>query len=249
MKFFFFTFILFFAFFSCRDNSLPKSDHDCIYQFGGAVMSKNFTKQKKLSTGVALDSLLILTTYSNAPYFELISPTSDGRYPRIRKNNFTLYYATIQNDIQIDTFSISVDNVSGNGFQVVGISKIGKSKFKDVVANPITDNISNDAYDKLISKKSDAIYKMSLIFQGQPTEDELREKLDRCIKLYGFQPSEENYNKFGSVLIGLVESDSQVYTELELLECVSETRKKTSKNVNLKFADTAATCSVLMSAK
>jgi hypothetical protein len=242
-------FSLFFLLFSCKNNSLPKSDHDCIGQFGAAVMSKNFDKQKKLSSGAALDSLLILSTYSDRPYFELISPTSNGRYLPIRKNTFTKYYVAIHNDTAIDTFSISVDNVSGNGFQVVGISKIGKTKIRSIVANTDENKIVKNDYDASMSEKSDAIYKMSQIFQGNPSEDELEDKLDRCIKLYGYEPNEENYNKFGSVLVTLVESDNKIYSELQLLECIIDVRKDTPKNMNLKFASTAATCAVLMGSK
>jgi hypothetical protein len=112
-----------------------------------------------------------------------------------------------------------------------------------------TTSVMSDEEIAKFLPKSEAIYKMSKIFQGNPSEDELKDKLDRCIKLYGFEPNEENYNKFGSVLIDLAQSDNNVYTELELLDCITDVRRKTSKNIQLKFPDTAATCSVLMSSK
>jgi hypothetical protein len=151
-----------------------------------------------------------------------------------------------KNTSTVETNSITVDTTS---VYTPGVTPYDKDGNVIDTTSVMTDE-EIDAYINGDKKpQSEAIYKMSKIFQGNPSEDELKDKLDRCIKIYGFQPNEENYNKFGSVLISLVESDSNHYTELELLECITDVRSRTPKNVQLKFADTAANCSVTMSSK
>lgn len=83
--------------------------------------------------------------------------------------------------------------------------------------------------------------KLSIIFAGNYSEEEIEIAMNRALKLYGFELTNENYNKVGSVLLELTKNDGNVYTEMELLRYTTKIHQK-----NTKFADMAAMASVFL---
>jgi hypothetical protein len=51
-----------------------------------------------------------------------------------------------------------------------------------------------------------AVEKMAVAFEGNPSQQDIRAKLDRALTLYGTEISEENYNRAGSTLVALRKS-------------------------------------------
>ena len=44
---------------------------------------------------------------------------------------------------------------------------------------------------------------MASVFEGKPSKQAIQEKLDRAFELYGVAKTEENYKRYGSVLVAL----------------------------------------------
>ncbi len=61
-----------------------------------------------------------------------------------------------------------------------------------------------------------ALQQMSDVFEGNPSESTIKEKLDRALRMYGLEPTEENYNRAGSVLAKL--TDDNGVSEMAILE-------------------------------
>ena len=66
---------------------------------------------------------------------------------------------------------------------------------------------------------SEALDKMFAVFVGNHSKGEIQLNLDQALRLYGVQISEDNYNRYGSVLVRL-RRDIGGATEMEILEHV-----------------------------
>jgi len=78
-----------------------------------------------------------------------------------------------------------------------------------VVAKPV--ETVRSAVDQM-----SALDKMSVAFEGHPSRDQVKAKLDRALTLYQTDITEENYSRAGSTLVG-IRKDTGVH-EIEILE-------------------------------
>lgn len=62
-----------------------------------------------------------------------------------------------------------------------------------------------------------ALDKMELVFQGGHSKERIKSKLDQAFRLYGVPINEDNYNRYGSVLVRLRKEIGGA-TEMEILD-------------------------------
>lgn len=93
----------------------------------------------------------------------------------------------------------------------------------------ITTNVS--------AQKTSALEMMSTVFKGNYSQEQIKLKLDKVMRLYGFTISEENYDGAGSTLAYV--TDKSDIPEMEILKCMEISY---NPKVKATFADMAAIC-------
>lgn len=83
----------------------------------------------------------------------------------------------------------------------------------------------------------DALKQMEVAFIGNPSEQDIKTKLDQAFTLYKTERSEENYSRAGSVLVSLRKESKNNVTEMEILDYMIRSH---AENVNMSFPDAAA---------
>lgn len=89
--------------------------------------------------------------------------------------------------------------------------------------------------------QTDAITKMTTVFQGGSSKSHIKSKLDQMMTLYNLPITEEYYNRVGSVLVGL-ENEYGV-PEMDILQCVIDAH---TPGVKIEFTSTAALCTIMI---
>ena len=87
--------------------------------------------------------------------------------------------------------------------------------------------------------------KMSAVFVGHPSQQEIKRHVDNTLREYGLPISEDNYNRVGSVLVRLrqqAESDGRHVTEMQILACAEAANPHKSK-VMVQLPDMLGLCS------
>jgi hypothetical protein len=80
-----------------------------------------------------------------------------------------------------------------------------------------------------------------LAFVGKPTRREIKSQLDIALRLYGMQPTEENYSRAGSALVVLRKQNGT--PEMAILNYMIRSHVE---GVNLSFPEAAAIASVML---
>ena len=63
-----------------------------------------------------------------------------------------------------------------------------------------------------------ALDTMSIVFQGKHTKRQIQSRLDQAFRLYGIPITEENYLRYGSILVSLRRDAGSSATEMEILD-------------------------------
>jgi hypothetical protein len=79
--------------------------------------------------------------------------------------------------------------------------------------------------------------KMAAVFVGSPSRALIKAQMDRALDLYGLPIDEENYNRYGSVLVRMRQESG--VPEMEMLRFVIALREG-SPDVNIKLTDAIA---------
>ena len=88
---------------------------------------------------------------------------------------------------------------------------------------------------------TDPLDQAVLAFVGNSTRAEIKSRLDVALRLYGLQPTEENYSRAGSVLVGLRKQNGT--PEMAILDYMIRSHVE---GVNLSFPGAAAIASVML---
>lgn len=83
----------------------------------------------------------------------------------------------------------------------------------------------------------DSLEKMAAVFVGFPSKALIKAQMDRALKLYGLPIDEENYNRYGSVLVRMRQESG--VKEMEMLRFVIALREE-SPDVDIKLTDAIA---------
>ena len=95
------------------------------------------------------------------------------------------------------------------------------------------------AIAKIGQLATDPIAQMSLTFQDNPPQEEIREKLDGVLKLYGLEVNNENRSQAGRTLVALRKEHG--HSEMQILD-----KMLTSPTDGTKFDEAAARISAGM---
>lgn len=95
------------------------------------------------------------------------------------------------------------------------------------------------AMAKMGKLATDPIAQMSLEFEGNPPQDQIREELDKALIMYGLEANNENRGSAGRVLVALRKEHG--HSEMAILE------KMLNTTAEGKFEDAAAKISATMS--
>ncbi|HEX2207571.1 MAG TPA: hypothetical protein VHG93_07795 [Longimicrobium sp.] len=87
----------------------------------------------------------------------------------------------------------------------------------------------------------DALDQAVLAFVGNPARTEIKSRMDVALRLYGLQPTEENYSRAGSVLVTLRKQNGT--PEMAILDYMIRSHVD---GVNLSFPEGAAIASVFL---
>ena len=97
------------------------------------------------------------------------------------------------------------------------------------------------------SSKS-ALAMLELAFEGDYSRQEIKLRIDRVMQLYGLPITEENYSRFGSVLVALRKETG--VPEMEILTCMSAADYRNTLNQNIlpqeAVIEAAAICSATL---
>jgi len=63
-----------------------------------------------------------------------------------------------------------------------------------------------------------ALDTMLIVFQGKHTKREIQSRLDQAFRVYGIPVTEENYMRYGSILVSLRRDAGSSATEMEILD-------------------------------
>ena len=63
-----------------------------------------------------------------------------------------------------------------------------------------------------------ALDTMSIVFQGKYSQRQVQARLDEAFRLYGIPSTEENYMRYGSILVSLRRDAGSSATEMEILD-------------------------------
>ncbi|MGB5178349.1 MAG: hypothetical protein WBP44_06435 [Gammaproteobacteria bacterium] len=63
-----------------------------------------------------------------------------------------------------------------------------------------------------------ALDRMSIVFQGKHSIRQIQSRLDHAFRLYGVPITEENYIRYGSILVSLRRDAGSSVTEMEILD-------------------------------
>jgi len=85
-------------------------------------------------------------------------------------------------------------------------------------------------------KDMGALEKMEIAFIGNPSKEEIKDKLDLALELYKTEITEENYSRAGSTLVALRKESKTGVTEMEILEYMIDSHVD---NVNMSFPNMA----------
>jgi hypothetical protein len=83
----------------------------------------------------------------------------------------------------------------------------------------------------------DALEKMAAVFVGAPSRERIKSNLDRTLILYGLPIGEENYNRYGSVLVRMRQESG--ISEMELLQFVISLREE-APDIDVSLTDAIA---------
>lgn len=97
--------------------------------------------------------------------------------------------------------------------------------------------------DKSSSKNVSALDQMAVVFEGKPSKEEIKVKLDQAIKLYGLEITEDNYNRAGSALVSLRKASKAGVTEMEILDYMI---RSYADNAKMSFADMAGLAATML---
>ncbi len=96
-----------------------------------------------------------------------------------------------------------------------------------------------DAMAKMGKLATDPVAQMSLEFDGNPPMEQIREKLDKALMMYGLEANNQNRSNAGRTLVAL--RKEQGHSEMAILE------KMLSSPAEGKFDEAAARISAAMS--
>lgn len=85
-----------------------------------------------------------------------------------------------------------------------------------------------------------ALDKMALAFKGNHTKKEIRRKFNHAFTLFNIQKTEENYERYGSVLVSL-QNEFDYTTEMEILDYAI---KSYSSDISIKLGEMMALSAV-----
>ena len=94
------------------------------------------------------------------------------------------------------------------------------------------------AMAKMANIVADPIAQMSLEFDGNPSKDKIREKIDKALMMYGLEANNDNRSSAGRVLVELRKEHG--HSEMAILE------KMLNSPAEGKFEDAAAKISAAM---
>lgn len=83
----------------------------------------------------------------------------------------------------------------------------------------------------------DSLDKMAAVFVGSPSRALIKAQMDRALELYGLPTHEENYNRYGSVLVRMRQESG--VREIEMLQFVIALREEVP-DVDIKLPDAIA---------
>lgn len=86
-----------------------------------------------------------------------------------------------------------------------------------------------------------ALEQMELAFSGNPRQSVIKPKIDRAMRLYGLQLTEDNYSRAGSVLVTMRQQNS--VDELDILDYMICAH---ASGVNMTFPEMAALSAVAL---
>ena len=102
---------------------------------------------------------------------------------------------------------------------------------------------------KTIVEKMTALEQMEIAFVGGYSYSEIKEHIDSVMQQYGLLMTNENYSRFGSVLVTLRKEYG--ISEMDILTCMKAADYKNSIGGNITpekaVGDSAAICAVLLS--
>lgn len=91
---------------------------------------------------------------------------------------------------------------------------------------------------------SPAIKMMVSVFEGGYSYEFIEKKMNKVMRLYDMEITEQNYMAAGSALVSLKESTNNVVSEMAIIDYMLKNHVK-----NMKFADMAATTCVILEEK
>lgn len=116
--------LLFLLFFNCQNQSLPQSDDDCFIELCRAISKKDFERVRFLTQTSQLDIEKTFEKF-DTPFLMLLEPLSDGRFPLKKMENYSVYFAVIQDlPYRKDTVSVIISNPDGKGFKIVHFNSV-----------------------------------------------------------------------------------------------------------------------------
>lgn len=101
-----------------------------------------------------------------------------------------------------------------------------------------TENYSAPARQPLTQPHSpDSLDRMAAVFVGSPSRALIKAQMDRALELYGLPTHEENYNRYGSVLVRMRQESG--VREMEMLRFVMALREE-APDVDIELTDAIA---------
>lgn len=102
---------------------------------------------------------------------------------------------------------------------------------------------------RTIVEKMTALEQMEIVFIGSFSYNSIKERMDSVMQLYGLSMTNENYNRFGSVLVTLRKETG--VSEMNILICMKAMDYKNTIGESITsekaITDSAAICSVTLS--
>lgn len=100
---------------------------------------------------------------------------------------------------------------------------------------PTVSSNQESSQDSSTVEDMTALEQMEIAFEGNPSQSQIKSKLDRAMDLYGLTKNESNYSRAGSVLVAL--SNRQGVSEMDILDLMICSHVE---GVNMDFPGAAA---------
>lgn len=97
---------------------------------------------------------------------------------------------------------------------------------------------------KTENQSADAYTMMETVFEGYPSKSEIQPLMQKVLQMYGYEETEENLQKVGSVLVELRKNSVLGVTEMDILKDVYQ-----NGNTSITFAEQAAISAVILERK